>query len=796
MPATASASPNGRRTSCACASWQWRSRSSMPAQAARLAPPAPNPQPSVGRHNVERELLLEIGCEEIPAGWLPSLTNQIGEVVVAALREHRLEPGSPAETYSTPRRLTVRILRLAERQTDLEELVNGPPVSASFRSDGTPTPAATGFAAKNGVEVHTLERVETAKGVYLAFRRRQRGKAAVDVLPSVLGGTLRALAFPKSMQWDAMLEDGRGSLPFGRPIRWILFTYGGRVVPFTIARTPAAQTAQVQEVASGAVTYGHRFLTTSGRAGRAIKVRSFDEYRARLLENFVILERAERHNKIARELDAKAQRLQGRVSRAVHGRSGLLDEVPDLVEYPSVVAGTFAIEFLELPEEVLTTTLIHHQHYFPVDGEDGRLKNAFLAVINTEPDNERTIARNAERVVTARLRDARFFWEADRQATLESRLDRLGTLLFHKRLGTYQEKARRIERLAGWIAREALGASAETARHASQAARLAKADLTTDMVRELTELQGTMGGIYAREEGLPEEVWKAIYFQYLPVGVEADAAPSRAQLGNAAVTWAAVSLADKLDTVVGLFAAGEKPTGSRDPFGLRRAAQGIVRLLADLEPLCGVTTRPALGRLIEQAYAGLNGPGPDDEAANSLNLFMMERLQHVMRTRGLGYQEIQVVTSGGIQRVADINVADLIEWATEWKRVVGTPEFEKAAEAYKRASRIVEAEWDAAAASSDEAAGRELLVEPAEIALRQDLNRVSDQIEQALKARQPGKAVDAVASIQPAITRFFDEVRVMVPDQSVTRARLSLLREFRDAVSRFGDPSVLASKPA
>ncbi len=398
---------------------------------------------------MDRELLLEIGCEELPAGWLPALTQQVGDAVVAELRGLRLLPEAPVETYSTPRRLTVRIARLAERQTDLEELVNGPPVSAGFRPDGTPTPAAAGFAAKQGVEVSALERVSTAKGEYLAFRRRQRGKATVDVLPDVLGGTLRALLFPKLMRWDAMLDDGRGELLFGRPIRWILFVYGGRVVPFTITRTAAAQTGQVQDVTSGAVTYGHRFLTTSGRAGRAIKVRSFEEYRARLLENFVILERSERHNKIARELDAKAQRLQGRVSRVVHTDSGLLHEVPDLVEYPSVVAGTFGSEFLELPEEVLTTTLIHHQHYFPVESEDGRLKNAFLAVINTEPDNERTIARNAERVVTARLRDARFFWEADRKIPLESRIDRLGTLQFHRKLGTYQEKAERIERLAG-----------------------------------------------------------------------------------------------------------------------------------------------------------------------------------------------------------------------------------------------------------------------------------------------------------------------------------------------------------
>jgi len=253
---------------------------------------------------MDRELLLEIGCEELPAGWLPGLTNQIGEMVDAQLRAHRLPPESPVETYSTPRRLTVRVVRIPERQSDLEELVNGPPVSASFKPDGSATPAAAGFAAKQGVDVGALERIQTPKGEYLAFRRRQRGKSTVDVLPDVLRDTLRGLQFPKAMRWDAMLDDGKGDLLFGRPIRWLLYLYGGRVVPFSIARTPAAQTSQVQDVSSGAVTYGHRFLTTSGRAGRAIKVRSFDEYRARLLENFVILERAERHNKIARELDA------------------------------------------------------------------------------------------------------------------------------------------------------------------------------------------------------------------------------------------------------------------------------------------------------------------------------------------------------------------------------------------------------------------------------------------------------------------------------------------------------------
>jgi len=730
---------------------------------------------------MERELLLEIGCEEIPAGWLPALTNQIGEIVGAQLRAHRLPPESPVETYSTPRRLTVRVVRIPERQSDLEEVLNGPPVSASFKPDGTPTPAAAGFATKNGVEVGALERVHTPKGEYLAFRKRQRGKATVDVLPDVLRDTLRGLQFPKAMRWDAMLEDGKGDLLFGRPIRWMLYLYGGRVVPFTIARTPAAQTSQVQDVSTGAVTYGHRFLTTSGRAGRAIKVRSFDEYRARLLENFVILERAERHNKIARELDAKAQRLQGRVSRVVRGDTGLLHEVPDLVEYPSVVAGTFGNEFLELPEEVLTTTLIHHQHYFPVESEDGKLKNAFLAVINTEPDNERTIARNAERVVTARLRDARFFWEADRKATLESRIERLGTLLFHKKLGTYKAKVERIAPLAEWIAREALGANDATARSAALAARLSKADLATDMVREFTELQGTMGGIYARHEGLPEDVWKAIYYHYLPVGVEADAPPSKEQLGHAAPAWAAVSLADKLDTVVGLFAAGEKPTGSRDPYGVRRAAQGIVKTLVDLRVFGISPERADLAEMIAKAWephAALAGGAADGWRGLQLPEFFWEREAHLFERRGYRGDEVRVVgalvdslgvwarPSAALQRVE----------ATSKAR--GSRELQDLAALFKRVKNITKDRQDN---GQDLASLAQILREPAEAALLAEL-----------RERWPD-TVGKLAKLQGPVDRFFTDVLVMAEDLSLREARLALLTRLRSAVlTNFGDISEIA----
>src|SRR5687767_10996190 len=369
---------------------------------------------------MDRELLIEIGCEEIPAGWLPALTRQLGEQLDARLKEFRLHTDARTETFSTPRRLTARIAKLAERQTDFEELVTGPPVSAAVGKDGAPSPAAAGFAKKYGVDVDGLERVETPKGAYLAYRVHQRGRATADVLADVMTGILRHMTFPKQMRWDAYLEDGKGPLVFARPIRWLVLTYGGRVVPFVIRRSELAQGRTVQDVRSGSNTYGHRFLTTSGRAGRAIKVKTFDDYKSRLLENFVILERSERESRIRRELETHARKLGARVSPLVSSQSSLLAEVPDLVEYPSVVAGHIPVEFLQLPEEVLTTTMIHHQHYFPVVGDDGKLKPAFLAVTNMESEKPEIIARNSERVLTARLRDARFFWDEDRSARLDS----------------------------------------------------------------------------------------------------------------------------------------------------------------------------------------------------------------------------------------------------------------------------------------------------------------------------------------------------------------------------------------
>ena len=739
---------------------------------------------------MDRELLIEIGVEELPAAWMPGLTRQLAERLDARLREHRIAPGAPVEAFSTPRRLTARLGKIAERQEDLEEIVNGPPVSAAFAPDGSPTPAAVGFAKKQGVAVTDLGRASGPKGEYLTYLKRQRGKSAIDTLPAVLGGVLRDLAFPKQMNWDATLDDGRGAFSFGRPIRWLLFLYGGRVVPFTIGRAANAAGPQVQDVESGALTYGHRFLATSGRAGRSIKVRSFEEYRARLAEHFVVLDHAERRDRLARELEGHARRLNGRVALKDH--QDLLEEVADLVEYPGVVAGFFDPAFLSLPEEVLATTLVHHQHYFPVVSDRGELKEAFLAVVNTQPKDERVIAKNAERVVTARLRDARFFWESDREARLDSRLDRLHTVIFHKKLGSYRDKANRIEALARWIAAEAFGAP-EAAEHAAVAARLAKADLTTDMVFEFTELQGRMGGIYAREDGHPEQVWKAIYHHYLPIGVEADAPPTREQLGTAAVTWAAVSLADKLDTLLGLFSAGEKASGSRDPFGMRRAGQGIVRVLVDLETLTGVKTRPALGAMVERAMQGLNFTWPDEQARTQFWTFVADRLRHLMQVRGLQHEEIAAVTSA-VERVEVTSPRTLFDYAVEVSRVRSTAEFAALAEAFKRANNIVEEAWAGKAGSARTGGDSDRLREPAELALRTSVTRLGADMRTHLEAMNPRAALLAVAGIRADLDRFFSEVRVNVDDAALRDARLTLLDDLRRLILQIGDISHIAQK--
>ena len=733
-----------------------------------------------------RELLIEIGCEEIPASWLPSLTSQLGDRLSHVLDEDRLEWKAPMETFSTPRRLGVHVTGVANRQSDLEETLTGPPVRAAFNSEGHPTAAARGFARKQGVGVDALRRVQTPKGEYVAYQRRERGRTARAVLPGVLASTLRALSFPKQMHWDAWLDDGHGELVFGRPIRWILFLHGATVVPFTVRRSDRAAGKRVAVVSSGGVTYGHRFFSKSGRPGRPVRVRSFADYSRTLAASYVIIDREMRRSRITQKLDRCAGQVGGRVAGGAD-QGSLLEEVPDLVEYPSVVTGTFPSEFLTLPDEVLKTTMIHHQHYFPVVNRRGRLTSHFLAVTNTPRDNVSRIARNTERVLVARLRDARFFWDADRKGKLEDRLARLDTLLFHQKLGSYREKAERVSTLAEQIACNLLGADAAGSAAARAAGLVCKADLATDMVGEFPELQGTMGGVYAREQGAPEEVWKAIYYHYLPVGVHADAPPTRRDLGAGAETWAAVSLADKLDTLVGLFQVGEKPTGSRDPFAMRRQAQGLIRILVDLPQLTGLEVRVPLGRLLEMAYA-LHGQ-PDVDTARRETAFLRERTRYLLEERGFDIRNVRSVTEqASLDDLRPLDARRQLEVLPEYTE---TADFRQLATLFKRVKNIAKERVDVEAGDRDDHAElSRTLTEPAEQALLADIDRRQPVIDRAVQSGEGYREAFAQASaFGPAVDRFFTEVFVMVDDPRVRQARLRLMRRLERLISQLADIS-------
>jgi glycyl-tRNA synthetase beta chain len=480
------------------------------------------------------------------------------------------------------------------------------------------------------------------------------------------------------------------------------------------------------------------------------------------------------------------------------GGQSLLQEVPDLVEYPKVVSGVFAEEFLSLPDEVLTTTMIHHQHFFPLVNDHGKLQPVFLAVLNMEGDKPEQISRNLERVLTARLRDARFFFDADRRRRLDGHVERLRSVLFHKQLGSYAEKAERVSALAAQMARDVLDApGAEEA--ARIAGRLAKADLATDMVREMTDLQGTMGGIYAREEGQPEEVWKAIYYHYLPVGVEADAPPTREQLGAAATTWAAVSLADKLDTVVGLIAAGERPTGSRDPYGLRRAAQGIVRTLVDLPELTGRDRQLVLRPLVEAASRLFAAPprtagaeaATDAAPSGDMALwpFLAERVRYVLEQRGYDIRNVRAVTHGHAGALSPLAARRKLEVMPEF---TATADFRQLATLFKRVRNIVrdvdEERFHVMESSAAPLDG--ILREPAEVRLLEALQALQPVIEGAVASGHGyRKAFGEAARLGPVVATFFDEVLVMAEDPTLREARRRLMKRLEMLILQLADVS-------
>jgi glycyl-tRNA synthetase beta chain len=637
--------------------------------------------------------LLEIGTEEIPDWMIPGALESLH-----MLFEKAPIPHETVRLDATPRRLVLRAEGLPERQADTEERVLGPAQSA-------PPQAIAGFARKQGARPEDLSLETTPKGTYFSFVKKIAGRPSIDILAESLPEIVSQIYFPKTMYWT-----GKGGPRFIRPIRWLVALLGGEVVPFTLAG-----------VRSGPLTSGHRRLGSSEIAV------TFDDYEQRLRDHYVILSAEERRNKIRREL----------AGIRVKPDNALLETLVYITEYPSTITGSFDPKFLELPEEVLVTVMRHHQKYFSVMDGEGKLAPQFVAVMNIDCDSEGLVRRGNERVLRARFNDARFFWETDQKKTLADRKPELAHVTFQAKLGSYLDKTERVMALA-----KALGGDL----YAIRAAELSKCDLTTELVKEFTELQGIVGGLYARSQGEPETVWQAIYDHYKPEGME-DAIP-RNRAGQI------VAVADKLDTLRGCFAADLIPTGSRDPFALRRAAQGVVKILVE-----GQLEIP-LGDFI----------GADQQ----LRSFFEERVKFYFKDiRGFLYDEVNAAMAAGWS-----NLVDLEARLSRIQDLRPTPDFEPLAASFKRIRNILEQ----AKFAGDGVVEEGLLCEDPERQLYDEYRRIQ------------GQPIEKVISrLRPKVDLFFDKVLVNAPDASIRQNRLTLLHALLKEFSTIADFSEIVT---
>lgn len=682
---------------------------------------------------MSQDLLFEIGTEEIPARFFAGAIAQLKDKAESALRDARLSHEG-VRVFATPRRLALFARGLADRQTDLELQVKGPAKKAAFDAEGKPTRAAEGFARGQGVDVSALKVVTTEAGEYVYAFRTEVGRAAPEVLPGLLAGLLAALEFPKSMRW------GDSTMRFARPIKWILALYGEEVIPFKVDGIPA-----------GRHSLGHRFLGPD----QPVEIDRPGEYAEKLRTAFVIVDQNERRRIILDQVNQVARENAGRVPVD----EDLLEEVTFLVEWPSAFAGAFDPGYLRIPSEVLVTTMREHQRYFPVLGSDDQLLPRFIAVRNGILDHIDIVRAGNEKVLRARLADANFFYEEDRKVPLEERLQALKNVVFQEKLGTVYNKIERIERLTGIIA-DSLGLSPETRRIALRAAHLAKADLVTNMVKEFTELQGVMGREYAKLEGEPNEVAQAIFEHYLPRGA-GDQLPET-------IPGMAVALADKIDTIVGSFNVGLIPTGSQDPYALRRQALGVVGILAERG------LRLSLSGLVRAALDGYTLSL--DEAAKAKTTaevleFFKGRLKGLMQERGIRYDAVDAVLAMG----AD-DVADAIRRAEALADSLARPGFPEVMAAFRRVANLG---TKAESIDIDPA----LLTEAPERELHEAFQGFVSAARADLEAGDYRAFYSKAPALKGPVDGFLDKILVMVDDMAVRRNRLALLKAIADFLS-------------
>lgn len=709
-------------------------------------------------------LLLEIGCEEIPASMIAAAQQELAQGIERMLRRERLiGESSQVESFSTPRRLAVRVLDVCSRQTDVQEEVVGPSVNVAYK-DGAPTPAAIAFAKKSGVDVKALQTVANAKGEYVSATVRRQGQTAAEVLKVALGSEIAGISWPKSMYWRAGKPER-----FVRPVRWLVALLDEEVLPVEFAG-----------VRADAISYGHRVL----HGDHPVVIRNPLEYEAKLAVASVEVNPEARRHRIRKALDAAARQIPNARWRE---DEELVDMVTNLTEWPSVVLGSFEASYLELPQEILVTVMRDHQKYFALEDGNGRLLPNFLTVLNTEVDaaGAAIIRHGNERVLRARFNDARFFWDVDQKIPLKNRVDMLKNVTFQKDLGSYYWKTERNLKTAEYIIDRIFGYHFDDWNTIKQAVKLAKSDLTTEMVKEFTELQGIVGGLYARKQNEPYEIADAIYEQYRPQSPN-DEIPAT-EYGSI------VALADKITTIMEMFKKNMVPSGSRDPFALRRAGTGVVRIIAESPHL---RERVHIVTVVNAA----NQYGEVDvDLRYAVFSFMLDRLEfYFQESCGIRLQVARAVRNSGAATDNDDSSDKLVGYghvagfARELNEQVGSPDVLAVAELLKRTTNILRQAGEKKIAFP-EAESSSQLSEAAEIMLARQVTEVDADIQKNYRSGNYKHVIASIATLRQPLARFFDSVMVMVDDPQVRGNRLALLARTESVVRWAADFSELAS---
>jgi glycyl-tRNA synthetase beta chain len=699
------------------------------------------------------EFILEIGTEEMPARFVPKLAAELKATFGKLLNEAMVENGG-IETYATPRRITAHVTSIADAQRQEEETVTGPPTRIAYDEEGNLTKAGAGFAKTQGVAEADLFKMDTGKGEYLAAKKVVGGGKTIEILPELLTKSIESLSFPKKMSW------GNYDFTFGRPLRWLLALMDTEVVEFSI-----------ENLTAGRETRGHRVMGPG-----PFSIASATDYFSTIENDCkVVIDSEVRKKTIVEESDKLAKALGGEIV----WNDSLLEEVANLVEYPKPLIGDIDELFLELPREVLLTSMQSHQKSFGVQGADGKLMPHFLTTLNLEPTEVALVKKGWERVLKARLEDGRFFWEADCKVDFQTWLDKLENVVFLGPLGSVGDKSRRIETLCSKLATD-LGTSksilpGEVAKYA-EAGRLAKADLVSEMVIEFDSLQGKMGGIYAARQDKGEIVSQGIYEQYLPAGPETPVPSS--------LSGALVSMADKADTMAGCFGLGKKPKGANDPYALRRCALGIARIIMehDLDVDLEEFLKAAQG-----AYsADIKWKVEQDESLANLLEFFSQRLRALFIGQGFDTRAVDAALAAGFNdiRTLKARLAALSNFTKE-------DDFEQAVLTFKRAANIIRKQGDEAGQELTGNYSKELFEGDAETAFGSKLDEVGPRFDDLWKQGDFAGLMGLLRELRPSVDAFFDNVMVMCDDADVRLNRLNLLKSLVSKLGRLADFNAL-----